>query len=110
MGNFDHAGFNNVDARAMALTAPAVPSIAFALYQMQFATITPALIFGSSASPRDRTTSSSAADIAGRRLVSDRFRIVPAMVFVVVWATLIYDPVSVPRPASSVAHVLNRRV
>ncbi|XXQ33107.1 Ammonium transporter [Plasmodiophora brassicae] len=73
MGNFDHAGFNNVDARAMALTAPAVPSIAFALYQMQFATITPALIFGS---------------------ISDRFRIVPAMVFVVVWATLIYDPVA----------------
>lgn len=31
----------------MALTAPAIPAIAFALYQMQFATVMVALIFGS---------------------------------------------------------------
>jgi ammonia channel protein AmtB len=35
---------NNLSSSALALTAPTVPALAFALYQLQFAAITPALI------------------------------------------------------------------
>ncbi|KAI8927822.1 ammonium transporter AmtB-like domain-containing protein, partial [Entophlyctis helioformis] len=46
MGNFQFAGLQNVSEKALSV-APAIPGILFALYQMQFATVTPALIFGS---------------------------------------------------------------
>lgn len=51
-------------------TSPQIPAIVFMVYQMQFATITAALIFGS---------------------VPERTRFVPAMVFVVFWTTFVYD-------------------
>lgn len=70
IGNFDLAGMTKIGADALPLTAPAVPSIVFALYQLQFATITAALIFGSTA---------------------ERLRMGPAMVFVFIWTTLVYD-------------------
>jgi Amt family ammonium transporter len=52
------------------LTAPQVPSVAFALYQLQFATVTAAIIFGAA---------------------SERFRILPGMIFVFLWTTFVYD-------------------
>jgi ammonium transporter, Amt family len=73
IGNFDLAGFMSVGVDSLPLTAPQVPSIVFALYQMQFATVTVAIIFG-----------------AG----SERIRILPAILFMFVWTTLVYDPVA----------------
>lgn len=73
IGNMEFAGLRNVGAAALTLTAPAVPGIAFMLYQLMFAAITPALMFGS---------------------VAERLRIIPASLFVFVWATLVYNPVA----------------
>ncbi|KAJ3206657.1 hypothetical protein HDU67_008032 [Dinochytrium kinnereticum] len=71
IGSFvNYAGFTNVGLNALVKTAPSVSMIAFALYQMQFATITAALIFGS---------------------VAERIRIVPAMLFILLWTTGVYD-------------------
>ncbi|KAI9090197.1 ammonium transporter AmtB-like domain-containing protein [Phlyctochytrium arcticum] len=71
MGNFKHAGLTNIGAAALPMTAAMVPGALFVLYQMQFATITAAIIFGS---------------------VAERIRLVPAMIFILVWSTLVYDP------------------
>ncbi|KAJ3145363.1 hypothetical protein HDU89_007116 [Geranomyces variabilis] len=73
MGDFSMGGLRNVGASALANTAPQIPGILFALYQMQFATITAALIFGS---------------------VAERIRLLPAMAFVFCWSTLVYNPVA----------------
>ncbi|KAI8917260.1 hypothetical protein PhCBS80983_g03336 [Powellomyces hirtus] len=73
IGNFDMAGFKGLGASALPLTAPQIPGILFALFQMQFATITAALIFGS---------------------VAERIRLMPAMLFVFVWSTVVYNPVA----------------
>ena len=70
IGNFDYAGLNSIEINALELTAPQVPGIAFSLYQLQFAGITVAIIFGS---------------------VAERFRILPALVFSYFWTTLVYD-------------------
>ncbi len=47
IGNLDYVGLDSVSWQALPLTAPAVPAIVFALYQLQFATVTVSLIFGS---------------------------------------------------------------
>jgi Amt family ammonium transporter len=47
IGNFDMGGLTGVASQTLPLTAPQVPAIAFCLYQLQFATITAAIIFGS---------------------------------------------------------------
>ncbi|TPX66253.1 hypothetical protein SpCBS45565_g04581 [Spizellomyces sp. 'palustris'] len=71
IGNFKHGGFTGLGAAALPMTAPQVPGILFALYQMQFATITAAIIFGS---------------------IAERIRMVPAMIFIFLWSTIVYDP------------------
>ncbi|KAI9203346.1 ammonium transporter AmtB-like domain-containing protein [Polychytrium aggregatum] len=73
IGNFAFGGMTGVGANALAVAAPSVPAVAFALYQLQFATITVALIFGS---------------------VAERIRLLPAMFFIFFWTSLIYDPVA----------------
>ncbi|KAI8912957.1 hypothetical protein PhCBS80983_g03194 [Powellomyces hirtus] len=73
IGNFDMGGFKGLGASALPMTAPQIPGILFALYQMQFATITAALIFGS---------------------VAERIRLMPAMLFIFCWSTLVYNPVA----------------
>ncbi|EHA57782.1 hypothetical protein MCOR27_003839 [Pyricularia oryzae] len=50
-----------------------LPDLLFCLYQGMFAAITPALAIGAAA---------------------DRGRMLPAMVFVFVWATIVYDPIA----------------
>ncbi|KAJ0328687.1 hypothetical protein COL5a_005005 [Colletotrichum fioriniae] len=50
-----------------------IPDILFCLYQGMFAAITPALALGA---------------------IADRGRILPAMVFAFVWATIVYDPIA----------------
>lgn len=70
MGDFKYAGLNGVNAL---LGGTKLPSVLFALYQLQFATVTAAIIFGS---------------------VTERVRLIPSMVFVLFWTSLIYDPVT----------------
>ncbi|XP_055357688.1 uncharacterized protein LOC129602636 [Paramacrobiotus metropolitanus] len=70
IGDFNAGALTTLGAHAFPNTAPAIPSIAFMVYQMQFATITAALIFGS---------------------VPERTRFLPAMIFVFIWTTLVYD-------------------
>ena len=67
------AGFTHVHDKMLPLTAPQVPAVAFALYQLQFATVTGAIIFGAAAG---------------------RFRLLPGLLFVFIWTTLVYDPVA----------------
>jgi Amt family ammonium transporter len=73
IGNFDFAGFKDVFGQSLGLTAVSVPSIVFALYQLQFAAVTAAIIFGA---------------------VTERVRLLPSIIFVFVWTTLVYDPVA----------------
>ncbi|KAJ3258481.1 hypothetical protein HK103_003603 [Boothiomyces macroporosus] len=73
IGNFAWAGLVNADQQGMALTAATIPMIVFALYQMQFATVTLAIVFGG---------------------VTERVRLLPSIVFMFLWTTLIYDPVA----------------
>ena len=63
-------GFSGVNIYSVYLTAPAVSAIVFALYQLQFAMVTPAIIFGS---------------------VAERVRLLPSVFFIFCWATLVYD-------------------
>ncbi|KXS20186.1 ammonium transporter [Gonapodya prolifera JEL478] len=52
---------------------PSVPTVTFAFYELMFAALTPALIFGSTA---------------------ERVRILPAGVFVFLWSTFVYSPIA----------------
>ncbi|ROT34500.1 ammonium transporter 1 [Sodiomyces alkalinus F11] len=69
IGNLDNIGFRNVGGA----DADGIPEILFATYQGLFAAITPALALGA---------------------VADRGRILPALVFVFIWSTLVYDPIA----------------
>lgn len=70
IGDFTYGGGKNIGSSDLKLS---VSSVAFFIYQGMFATITPALIFGS---------------------VAERVRFVPACVFMFIWTTLVYDPVA----------------
>ncbi|GAU89698.1 hypothetical protein RvY_02215 [Ramazzottius varieornatus] len=70
IGDFNYGALDGLGTHSFPHTAPAVPALVFMLYQMQFAGITAALVFGS---------------------VPERARFVPAMVFVFLWTTLVYD-------------------
>jgi len=73
MGNFYFGGFQNISWDALLHTAPQVPGAVFALFQMQFAAVTVAIIFGS---------------------VVERIRLVPSLLFMFIWTTVIYDPIA----------------
>ncbi|GAU94604.1 hypothetical protein RvY_06344 [Ramazzottius varieornatus] len=70
IGDFRAGALNTLATHAFPHTAPQIPSVAFMLFQMQFATITAALIFGS---------------------VPERTRFVPGMLFIFLWTTVVYD-------------------
>lgn len=72
IGGFDFLGFNGVGANPSAY-ASTIPHGAFAMYQLMFAIITPALITGAFA---------------------ERMRFSAFLIFVVAWATLVYDPLA----------------
>lgn len=72
IGNLDNIGFRNV-LGGPSLGNPAVPDLLFALYQGMFSCITVALAIGAAA---------------------ERGRMLPCVVFMFVWATLIYDPIA----------------
>jgi Amt family ammonium transporter len=73
IGNLAYLGFGGVDSAANADYAATIPHIAFAGYQMMFAVITPALITGA---------------------FVERVRFKAFLVFGLLWATLVYDPVA----------------
>ncbi|KAL2808790.1 ammonium transporter AmtB-like domain-containing protein [Aspergillus granulosus] len=72
IGNLDNFGFKGVLA-APSVGSSKVPDLLFAVFQGMFAAITVALAVGA---------------------VAERGRMLPCMIFVFIWSTIIYDPVA----------------
>ena len=72
IGNLSWWGLNGVGLDTYADYAATIPHQAFMVFQCMFAIITPALIIGAFA---------------------ERMRFLPFCVFIVLWSTLVYDPV-----------------
>ena len=72
IGNFQHIFFHQVGLSPSSNYASSVPLLAFALFQMMFAIITPALISGA---------------------VVERMKFSSYLLFILLWATFVYDPV-----------------
>jgi Amt family ammonium transporter len=72
IGGLDWLGLNGVGS-APSIYAPTIPHQAFMIFQMMFAIITPALITGA---------------------FIDRMKFSTFLVFTVVWATVVYDPIA----------------
>ena len=73
IGNLSWIGLAAVATSSSSAYAPTIPHMAYMLFQMKFAIITPALISGA---------------------FVDRVRFPAYMVFVLLWSTLCYDPVA----------------
>ncbi|HEX2997198.1 MAG TPA: ammonium transporter [Anaerolineales bacterium] len=73
IGGLDFFGLSNVGAEPNADYASTIPHLAFSAYQMMFAIITPALITGA---------------------FVERVRFKAFLVFTLLWATFVYDPVA----------------
>jgi Amt family ammonium transporter len=73
IGGFSYFGLNGVGAEPNADYAASIPHLAFMVYQMMFAVITPALISGAFA---------------------ERKRFKSFVIFSLLWATLVYAPVA----------------
>lgn len=70
IGDMKWIGLHGVNEGPPHPLAPTVPNMAFAFFQLMFATVTPAIVFSGGA---------------------ERMRMLPYMIFLFVWATLIYD-------------------
>ncbi|MGH9145166.1 MAG: ammonium transporter, partial [Vicinamibacterales bacterium] len=73
IGSLDWLGLSGVGVEPNADYAATIPHQAFMVYQGMFAVITPALITGA---------------------IADRMKFKTYLVFLVLWATLVYDPVA----------------
>lgn len=73
IGDLSWAGLGNVGLTPNADYAPTVPHLAFMVYQMMFAVITPALISGAFA---------------------ERIKFSSFLIFTVAWTTIVYNPVA----------------
>lgn len=73
IGSLDWLGFNGVGAEPNPDYAGTIPHQIFAIFQLMFAIITPALITGS---------------------IAERMRFPAFLAFTVLWATIIYDPLA----------------
>jgi len=73
IGNLDWVGLNGVGLTPNPAYAPTIPHQAFMMFQGMFAIITPALITGAFA---------------------ERIKFKSFLIFVLIWATLVYDPVA----------------
>ncbi|KAL3900588.1 MAG: hypothetical protein SGCHY_001237 [Lobulomycetales sp.] len=69
IGNLAHIALVNVAEKPLP-SAATVPAITLFFYQLQFAAVTPAIIFGA---------------------VADRIRLMPSILFIFLWTTLVYD-------------------
>ncbi|KAI9504628.1 ammonium transporter AmtB-like domain-containing protein [Coemansia spiralis] len=72
IGNLKHWLFLDVSYKPHP-NAPTVPGIVFALYQCMFAALTPGLAIGGAA---------------------ERIRVLPTIIYVFIWTTLVYDPIA----------------
>ena len=72
IGDLENIGFRNVLA-APSVGSPRIPDLLFAVYQGMFAAITVAIAVGA---------------------VAERGRMLPCVVFMFIWSTLIYDPIA----------------
>ncbi|KAH0603734.1 uncharacterized protein H6S33_007393 [Morchella sextelata] len=72
LGNLENIGFRNVLGQT-SVGSSKIPDLLFALYQGMFSCITVALAIGAAA---------------------ERGRMLPCVVFMFVWATLVYDPIA----------------
>ncbi|KAJ1965791.1 hypothetical protein GGI12_000536 [Dipsacomyces acuminosporus] len=72
IGNLKHWLFLDVSYTPHP-NAPTVPGIVFAVYQCMFAALTPGLAIGGAA---------------------ERIRVLPTIVYVFIWTTLVYDPIA----------------
>ncbi|PHH68542.1 hypothetical protein CDD82_482 [Ophiocordyceps australis] len=72
IGNLDHFGLIHVWA-APSVSSPLIPALLHSLFQMLFCAVTAALTVGA---------------------VAERGRVVPAMVFIFCWATIVYCPLA----------------
>jgi len=73
VGDLSNAGLNGVGAAANSVYAATIPSLLYFAFQLKFAAITPALIIGAFA---------------------ERIRFKALLIFIVLWATLIYAPIA----------------
>ncbi|WVO16253.1 hypothetical protein L204_103926 [Cryptococcus depauperatus] len=73
LGNGRNVGFRKVLERPVPESNGKLPEIVFAAYQMMFACLVPAVLLGAAA---------------------ERSRILPAMIFIFCWTTLVYDPLA----------------
>ena len=73
IGNLDWIGLKNVGFEPNGDYGPTVPHQAYMIFQMMFAIITPALISGA---------------------IAERFKFSTYVVFLVLWSTLVYDPLA----------------
>ena len=73
IGNLDYAFFNNVGQAPSAVYATTIPFMLFAMFQLMFAAITPALITGAFA---------------------ERKRFGSFVLFTILWSILIYSPIA----------------
>ncbi|KAJ3076280.1 hypothetical protein HDU98_004579 [Podochytrium sp. JEL0797] len=71
IGNFQYGGLLGT-IETSNLQAPTIPNSLFAMYQMMFASITPALFLGS---------------------VGGRMKMAPMMLFVLFWSIIVYNPI-----------------
>jgi Amt family ammonium transporter len=73
LGNFDHIGLKGIDAATLTGGDEGIPVFAFALFQLMFAIITPALMSGA---------------------LADRVKFGAWALFITLWVTLVYFPVA----------------
>ncbi|HZG06726.1 MAG TPA: ammonium transporter [Streptomyces sp.] len=73
IGNLDHIGLSGIDAGALTGGDEGIPVLAFVLFQMMFAILTPALMSGA---------------------LADRVKFSAWALFIALWATVVYFPVA----------------
>jgi ammonium transporter, Amt family len=73
LGNFDHIGFKGISVDTLTGGKEGIPVFAFALFQMLFAVITPALMSGA---------------------LADRVKFTAWALFVALWVTVVYFPIA----------------
>ncbi|KAI9827265.1 MAG: hypothetical protein M1832_005403 [Thelocarpon impressellum] len=72
IGDLTHFALKNTLGAPLA-TAPLIPELLYSFYQLQFCAVTAAILMGA---------------------IAERGRLIPAMVFVFAWATLVYCPIA----------------